>query len=129
LVGVTVAEVDATAPTAPLVGAGWADAGPLWDFFGNGNASARAEYATFDSAGPHVVSFGAAEGGEQLPDYVTVAAFFDSAAAGGIAQGAGAPSPLPVGGAHLAVSGRASAPSGRAMPPVARARRRSPGGR
>ena len=78
LVAVAVDTVDSTAPTAPLPGSNATDAGELWDFFGTGKPAGRAEYQRFVTPESHIAHFGTEESGAQLPDYITVAAFFDA---------------------------------------------------
>jgi len=81
LIAVTFDDLDATAPTVPLVGSGFTDAGQLWDFFGKGNYSARAEFAILATAGSHSALFSPQEAASQgaYPDYMTATIFLDSA--------------------------------------------------
>jgi hypothetical protein len=75
-IAVTFDDIDYTAPTVPLVGSGFSDAGSLWDFTKTGKPSGRAEYALISSAGAHTATFSPQEGGAQYPDYMTSAVMF-----------------------------------------------------
>ncbi len=82
-IAVATDDLDATAPTVPLVGSGFSDGGQLWDFFGVGNYSARAEYALITSAGTQSALFSPQEEAvtgqpvpRQLPDYTTTGVIF-----------------------------------------------------
>ncbi len=74
-VAVTFDDIDYTAPTEPLVGSGFTDAGSLWDLTTRGFA-ARAESRLITSAGTHAATFSPQEGGPQNPDYMTASAIF-----------------------------------------------------
>ena len=78
LIAVTFDDIDATAPTVPLVGTGFSDAGSLWDFNNNGTFAGRAESAVISTAGSHTATFSPQEGGTQKPDYMTTAVIFDN---------------------------------------------------
>jgi hypothetical protein len=82
MIAVSFDDVDATAPTVPLLGTAFSDAGQLWDFFKAGRPSGRAEYALFGAAGLQTATFSPEEAagphasGSQLPNYLTVTAIF-----------------------------------------------------
>ena len=69
-------DIDYTAPTVPLIGTGFTDAGQFWDFTNGGKPAARAEYSLETSSGAHTATFDPEEGGSQYPDYMTTGVFF-----------------------------------------------------
>ena len=75
-IAVTFDDVDYTAPTVPLVGTGFTDAGQFWDFTNGGKPAARAEYLLETTSGAHTAIFSPEEGGTQHPDYETTGVLF-----------------------------------------------------
>ncbi len=76
VIAMTFDDIDFTAPTAPLAGTGYTDAGAFWDFTKTGKPAARAAYAPIVGTGPYTAVFSPQEGGSQDPDYMTCAAIF-----------------------------------------------------
>lgn len=95
LIALVVDDVDGTAPTAPLAGSDARDAGALWDFLRNGNSSSRAEFQVFGVPGAHSVHFSPQEAGIELPNYMTVAAFFDASGSAVTSRASGSTIPGP----------------------------------